>query len=748
MQRILSLPQSLPPLLPVRRTIALAIAGAYVALSSISTALYAAEPVVTVAQLTEDNGPSTSLPAPTGAPDNTIIITAPDRLKSARTELLPNIGTTVYEIDKRMIANLGQGDSTPFDDVLLRMPGVVQDSKASGSLHIRDDHGNVQYRINGVELPEGISGFGQSIDTRFIDKIDFVTGALPAQYGLRTAGIIDIQTKEGNLTPGGRIGILVGSNNYVEPSGEVFGSKGAFNYYLSGSYVQNSIGIENPIPGKKPIHDDTQQSKSFGNLSYYLNDDSRLSLLFGTYDGKFQIPNNPNQAAQFSLTGYSNIGTGFNSVPSASLNERQNEENRFMVLSYQKSLGNLNFQVSAYHQYSESLYLPDVHGDLIYNGIAAQEMRNSSSNGLQFDSSFKLSPQHTFRGGVALNRQETESNNSSQVFLIVNGVPGSDPGTILDDARKLGTSESLYLQDQWTLTKAVTFNYGVRYDRVSAFIQEHQWSPRLNLSIKSSEDTAYHAGYSRYFTPPSQELLSQSSINKYANTTSASEVSYSGPVKVERSNYYDLGVSHKVSAQLSVTADAYYKQITNLLDEGQFGQALILSPFNYAKGYAKGLELAALYSEQNWGTFLNLSMQKAQGTDIISGQATFGASALAYIADHYVYLDHNQTFSASGGANTKIGEYKLSGDFIYGSGLRKTPEGGAPNSATLPDYITFNTNVTRTWKDTAIGSIEGRVALLNLFDRSYALRDGTGIGVGAPQFGARRTLFVGISSSF
>jgi len=729
---------------PVRRRLSIAIAGVLAAASSYSTFLYAAEPAVTVAPADS----TADTPQASVAADTVVIITAPDRLKSARTELLPNIGTTVYEIDKRMIDNLGQGDSTPFDDVLLRMPGVVQDSKASGSLHIRDDHGNVQYRINGVELPEGISGFGQSIDTRLIDNIDFVTGALPAQYGLRTAGIIDIQTKEGNITPGGRIGFLFGSNNYVEPSGEVFGSSGAFNYYLSGSYLQNSIGIENPTASKNPIHDDTHQGKSFGNLSYYLSDDSRLSLLFGTYDGAFQIPNNPSQVPQYSLTGYSNINTGFNTVPSASLNETQNEENRFVVLSYQKSLGNLNFQVSGYHQYSESLYTPDVNGDLIYNGIAAQAMRNSSSNGLQFDTSYKLNPAHTIRGGLAMDRQETESNNSSQVFPIINGVPTSDPETIVDDSSKLGTSESYYLQDQWTISKAVTLNYGVRYDQVSAFIQEHQWSPRLNLSVKATENTAYHAGYSRYFTPPSQELLSQSSIDKYVNTTGAAEVPYSDPVKAERTNYFDLGVSHKVSAQLSVTADAYYKQIDNLLDEGQFGQALILSPFNYAKGYAKGLELAGIYSEKNWGTFLNLSMQKAQGTNIISGQATFAPSELAYIADHYVYLDHNQTFSASGGANTKIGEYKLSGDFIYGSGLRNTPEDGAPNSSSLPDYITFNSNVTRTWKDTSIGTIEGRVALLNIFDRSYMLRDGTGIGVGAPQFGARRTLYVGMSTSF
>ena len=142
--------------IPARRTLSLAIATMLAASASYSSMLKAAEPNADQSTVT----PATALPV-----QNTIVITAPERLRSARTELLPNIGTTVYSIDKNMIDNLGQGDSTPFDDVLLRMPGVVQDSKASGSLHIRDDHGNVQYRVNGVELPEGISGFGQSVDT-------------------------------------------------------------------------------------------------------------------------------------------------------------------------------------------------------------------------------------------------------------------------------------------------------------------------------------------------------------------------------------------------------------------------------------------------------------------------------------------------------------------------------------------------------------------------------------------------------
>ena len=111
-------------------------------------------------------------------------------------------------------------------------------------------------------------------------------------------------------------------------------------------------------------------------------------------------------------------------------------------------------------------------------------------------------------------------------------------------------------------------------------------------------------------------------------------------------------------------------------------------------------------------------------------------------------MDHDQTITLSGGTHYHFGDSQLSADFLYGSGLRDTPDGAAPNSGTLPSYTTINTAFTHTWKNTPAGKIEGRIALINLFDKSYLLRDGSGVGVGAPQYGPRRTLYVGLSTSF
>ena len=665
--------------------------------------------------------------------------------------LSPQVGTTVYRIDSSFIDSLAKGDSTSFDEVLLTLPGVSKDSKASGSLHVRDDHANVQYRINGVQLPDAIAGFGQSLDTRYIQSLSFLTGALPAQYGMRTAGVVDIQTKEGFGQPGGSLGIGLGSHNLLQVNGAVYGTKGNLSYYLSGSAMQSDQGIENPQPTVNALHDHTSQGSAFGNLSYYLDDDTRLGLMFGTYSGRFQIPNNPGQEPAFSLAGYSDLATGFNRLPSAYLDENQTEENRFVALSYQKTLGALDFQLSALHQYSNLHFTPDNAGDLIYNGVASNTMRSNDADTLQLDASYRLSDAHTLRFGGAYTRQATQSINSVGVFPVDDsGAQTSNyPQLIADNSSKVGHQGSLYVQDEWRIDPKFTLNYGLRYDTVDAFTDEHQWSPRLNLAYAATESTAFHAGVARYFTPPPQELASQASIDLYSGTSNQPEVPFSDAVKAERTTYYDIGVSHKVNDALSLSADAYYKSVTNMLDEGQFGQALILSPFNYAHGFARGIELAARYAKDDWSGYANFSWQKAMGKNIISSQSLFGADELAYIANNYVYLDHDQTYTASAGVSYRFaGNYKASGDLIFGSGMRATPDGGPPNGSALPNYTVVNLSLSHTWKTGANSDTEGRIAILNLFDEVYLLRDGTGIGVGAPQYGPRRTLFVGMTTHF
>jgi outer membrane cobalamin receptor len=144
-----------------------------------------------------------------------------------------------------------------LNQVLQQAPSVTQDS--FGQVHLRGEHANVQYRLNGVELPEGLSVFGQAIESCFANSLTLITGALPAQYGFQTAGVVDIQTKTGTTNPGGEISMYGGSFNWLQPSFSYGGRSGAFDYFVTSDFLHNNRGIENPTSSYGAIHDTTNQ---------------------------------------------------------------------------------------------------------------------------------------------------------------------------------------------------------------------------------------------------------------------------------------------------------------------------------------------------------------------------------------------------------------------------------------------------------------------------------------------------------
>ena len=153
----------------------------------------------------------------------TIVVTA-QMLNAKRAGIETQTGASTYTIDHAAIAATPGGDNTLLNQVIMQAPDVAQDS--FGQFHVRGDHNGLQYRLNGIILPEGISVFGQSLDPRLISSMQLITGALPAEYGLRTAGIIDMTTKSGVLDPGGSVSLYGGSHCTFEPSFDYGGNSG------------------------------------------------------------------------------------------------------------------------------------------------------------------------------------------------------------------------------------------------------------------------------------------------------------------------------------------------------------------------------------------------------------------------------------------------------------------------------------------------------------------------------------------
>ncbi|MFV8632719.1 TonB-dependent receptor [Ralstonia pseudosolanacearum] len=667
------------------------------------------------------------------------------RLDAARNALSPDTGSSVYRFDTDDIARLPLGDATPLNQVLLQAPGVVQDS--FGQLHVRGDHANLQYRINGVIIPEPISGFGQMLDTRFANQINVLTGALPAQYGYRTAGIVDIQTK-GTATDdagepkaiSGEIGSVLGSNATHEVNLQLQGSKDRFSYYLSGVFAENNLGIENPTGNRNATHDHTTQNKSFGMLSYLLDADSRVSFMFGTANSRFEIPTRPGLEPQFTLGGV---------TPPASqaLNANQREKTDFQILTYQQKVSpKLDYQVSVFRRVSRIDYSPDPVGDLVYNGVASDISRRNEAYGVQGDASYKLNDRHTLRAGLFAQRERFAVDNASTVFSAddTGAQTSTTPFTVLDNSSGSGTTLGVYLQDEWKPTDRLTINYGARYDHVNAIVSEQQLSPRLGLTYDLTSRTRLHAGYARYFTPPPTEKFDTTTVQKFIGTTNALPSDANTAVKSERSNYFDLGISHQLTPHLTLGLDAYYRDVRHLQDEGQFGNALLFSAFNYERGRIYGLEASANYREGNFGAYLNLGVSRAQGKGIETGQFNFDDAELAYINSHWVSLDHDQRLTASAGVSYQYRGTTWLADALFGSGLRS----GFANTDRLPAYWQLNLGAARDFNLPLAGKLKTRLTVLNVLDRSYALRDGTGIGVGAPQFAPRRTFLLSVSKPF
>ena len=680
--------------------------------------------------------PVTLVPEASAAADLTlnpamleVTVTAPRIAERSTVER--RIGAASYSITNESIKAQPGGENAGLNKVLLQTPGVSQDS--FGQIHIRNEHANIQYEINGVLMPQGVSFFGQNLLSSLVSQMDVITGAMPAQFGLQTAGIVDIQTKSGTFAQGGSIGLYGGSYGWMEPSVEYAGSVGHINYYVAGDYTQDGIGIENPTASYSPIHDNTQQGHGFAYLEDNIEPGTKLSAFLGLYRGLFQIPDIPGQTPAFPVNGNANFN-------SATLNETQQENSDYAILSYLKTGTDYQYQVSGFSQYSSLSFQPDPFGDLAFNGIAQSAYRRSLANGIQADGSYNLTPDHTIRSGALVTGERAVSATSSLVELA--GGP-STPFSIDQSSGKTGWTYSAYLQDEWRLTKTVTVNYGGRFDVLNAYTNENQLSPRANVVWQPTSSSTLHAGYANYFTPPPLELVSTEAIGAFAGTTAASAVTQNSAVRAERAQVFDIGIDQVFLPGLKGGIDAYYKYARNLIDEGQFGAPIILTPFNYQIGQNHGVEFTAAYDTSNFSGYANLAVAEQRAKGISSAQFNFSPAELAYIDSNTISTDHSQSITGSGGVSYLWQGTRFSADAIAGTGLRT----GFANISALPSYEQVNFGVSHSFTAPG-GPVTIRLDLINVLDQIYEIRSGVGVGVFAPQYGPRRSAFLGLRKDF
>ena len=280
-------------------------------------------------------------------------------------------------------------------------------------------------------LPDGVTGFGSIFDTSFIGSMALVTGALPAEFGLRTVGLVDITTRKDVFNNSGSVGMYGGSHGTITPSIEYGGTFGGncpattpprrpmsrrrrpmpdcfpgVQYYFTGRYLQTTVGLESATPAYNAIHDFSQQEQGFAYMSAFVDPTTRVSLIAGTSINNFQIP-------ERSRT------TDRNDGKSAGHQRIRHHQFRFSAAQRKPVARSLtlaccrcrhpptastdNCPISPATTICNSY--PDPVGDLLLNGIASTITRTSYTNGIQGDGSYQLNSAHTLRAGFTRQRR-------------------------------------------------------------------------------------------------------------------------------------------------------------------------------------------------------------------------------------------------------------------------------------------------------------------------------------------------------
>jgi outer membrane cobalamin receptor len=653
---------------------------------------------------------------------------------------LSSTGANEYSITSKNIEDLPAGINTVLTDVIAQMPGVGIDQNQQ--VHIRDTEGSgFQYQINGVQIPFDINTnppFISMINPLFIDRLDLIDGILPSRFSYAAGGVLDIHTKDGCEQPGGSATMYAGQRGMIQPSIQYAGCSGKLSYYGSALYSQNNLAFSSATAGANAYHDATNQGQAFGIVSYAIDDNSKLSVMFSVSDSNNQLPNVPNLAPQFTLANTP-------AIPSSQINSYLNFRDYLGIISFSSAPSDqLSYQLSyAVHSIDE-LYDPDNVGELIYQGVATKASHKDIDNTLQGDLTYKLD-QHTISAGFYLGAYDVTADSNSLVFPAdgAGAQTSSVPVTVTNRAHALNILSGVYVNDLWQISPEWRLNIGVRRDELTGFSPGNQVDPTLNLSFMPTAATTFHAGVARYFQVPSFEGISPRAPGAFNGTTGEGPPGITSPL-TEDDWEWDIGVVQKIIPGLTVSLDGFYEYTRHYLDAGQFGVVPIFAPFNYHHGNVWGGEASIDFRIDNFSAYTNVTLAKNYQTGVATGQFNFTEPGeLAFIDKNYIVLDHQPFLGISSGATYDWKPYKFSVQANYTSGL----DTGFANTVPLPSTFQVNIGIERSF-EIAGYQFSDRLTMLNVLDRTNLIRPSGGLGVFQSAYGPRFTVYDALTVSF
>ncbi len=660
----------------------------------------------------------------------------------------PKSSSATYSLSRKEIEALPLGSNAEFNDVLFTIPGAVNGSLKQ--VHIRQDHANFQVRIDGVPIPDTVSStFTDVISPRAWERADIILGGMEAQFGNKTAAVIDITSKSGTKPGFGSIQLFGGSNETVNPSFEYGGTAGdRFRFYVQNSFTSTNRGIDPPTLGDSGFHNQSNRNQTFLRGDYQLNNRNNFTLLFLNSIAKFEIPTTPNQTANATIVGL----TGVTPVASQDIDESQKETNQYAHLVWRHDVNaNQFFSMAGYFRHTRATFMTDPFNVLAYTSdtdepfSAGNQDRFAFSGGMRLDYTNVVNSQHLVKAGFQFDR--TQAINKTRLFVFARDVMEAPTGSVLSrnaDSRIIGYREEFWVQDQFTPNDQWTFNLGVRVDNIHGFIEATQISPRVGATFKLNNNHAFHGFYGRLFTPPNLEAIRFAQLNTIG-TTAEPENLTNNTVKPERSHYFEVGSTHAIGQIAVVQLTGYYKLSKNLSDAGQFGTTPLLNFFAFKNGWQRGIEGSVkLKLTDNLSARGNVAWGQCKGQGLQSGHFLLEQNEINDIeTSSGVFCDHMQEVTSSAMLTYRIFEHTtVSGQMLFGSGLRTATAGQKTNSGHADSVTTYNVSLTHVLPLSDKQKLLFGFDMINVFDQQEFLNIGEqSIGLGVSHANMPRSFF-------
>ena len=665
----------------------------------------------------------------------------------------PRASGTTYAMSRQDIDALPKGDNLDLSDVLATIPGAV-----GGSLkqtHIRQEHANLQFRIDGVPIPDTVTTqFTDLIHPRAWERAEILLGGMEAQYGNRTTAVIDITGKSG--TPEGfrAFQLFGGANETVQPSFEYGGTLGKrFRWYVMNNFLTTNRGIDPPTLGHSVHHGHGKRNQTYLRGDYQLNARQNLTWLLLNSVGDYQIPTQPGQTPNRFLAGLirTNTDARFTPKPSEAIDENQVEHNQYSHLVWRYNINaDRVLNVAGYVRHSRATFTSDPYHVLAYANdqdepfSAGHQDRWGYAGGVRIDYTHAVENRHVFKAGLQLDR--TTTTNKTRLFAFARDGDSGDPtGGVLArnaDRRIIGYREEFWIQDQFTPNDRWTVNAGVRLDHIHGYIDAIQISPRAGVTYALNNHHTLHAFYGRLFTPPNLEAIPLQILNP-AGTTAAGEDPTNHKTKPERSHYFEIGSTYAMGNTAVLQVTGYYKLNINQADAHQFNTTPMLNHFAYKRGWQRGIEgtLRATPAD-GLTTHAAVAWGQCRGKGLQSGHFLLHEEELTDI-ETGVFCDHMQTITSSAMVTYRLSpRLTVSGQMLFGSGLRSHKPGAKTNSGHADSHTTYNMSLTYTLPLANQSTLLLGVDAINLLDQHELLNIGErSIGLGVSHANVPRSIF-------